>query len=207
MRDYDREPGRGRNSAAAQPPLALSAYLRSAATDEAKVGPSRKRLLLYADTGLGLHTFSLDFLPGTLLEYRSSPDRLSRSQNAACRRPSRPRTPQSHRTRRRPDRETVREGRDHAAGPEGRHRDDAVHLDRVREPRLRPRHRRRPARARRRDLRAGIVGQNNPDAADHRGSAEAWRHGGVRRRRACARRPVCSQARGRSRQPARVTAG
>ena len=65
---------------------------------------------------------------------------------------------------------------------------DSGHLDRLGQPRLRARHRRRAARPRHRDLRAGIVGQDDARAAGHRRGAEARRHGRVHRRRARARR-------------------
>ena len=71
----------------------------------------------------------------------------------------------------------------------GRSRD----FDRLGQPRLRARHRRRPARPRHRDLRTGVVGQDDAGAAGDRGGAEARRHGGVRRRRARARRPYAQK--------------
>ena len=64
---------------------------------------------------------------------------------------------------------------------------DAI-LDRRHQHRLRARRRRRAARPRRRNLRAGVVRQDHAGAAGDRGSAEAWRDGGVRRCRARARR-------------------
>ena len=60
-------------------------------------------------------------------------------------------------------------------------------LDRLARPRHRARHRRLAARPRRRDLRAGVVGQDHAHAAGRRRGAEARRHRGVRRRRARAR--------------------
>ena len=50
--------------------------------------------------------------------------------------------------------------------------------------------RRRAARPRDRDLRPGVLGQDDAGAAGDRAGAEAGRHGGVRRRRARARRLV-----------------
>jgi len=44
-----------------------------------------------------------------------------------------------------------------------------------------------------RDLRAGIVGENDGCIAGGRRGAEGWRHGGVYRRGTCARSGVCAQ--------------
>ena len=65
-------------------------------------------------------------------------------------------------------------------------------------PRHRARRRRPAARPRDRDLRPGIVGQDDADAARHRRGAEARRRLRLRRRRTCARPGLCPQAR---RQP------
>ena len=103
-------------------------------------------------------------------------------------RPSGPRTHEGRRTGRRPDREAVRQGLDHAPRPEGRHPADRRHSDRLHQHRLRARRRRRAARPRHRNLRPGVVGQDDAGAAGDRGGAEARRHGGVRGRGARARR-------------------
>ena len=63
-----------------------------------------------------------------------------------------------------------------------------------------------PARPRHRDLRAGIVGQDDARAADDRAGAEARRRRGVHRRRTRARRAVRAEARRGPRQPARLAA-
>ena len=83
---------------------------------------------------------------------------------------------------------------------------DSRHLDRLGQPGLCARDRRRAARPRHRDLRPGIVGQDDAGAAGHCRSAEGRRHGGVRRCRARARRAVRTEAGGRSRQPAGLAA-
>ena len=97
-------------------------------------------------------------------------------------------------------------GLDHAPRPEGRDPADRRHPHRRHQHRLRARRRRRAARPRHRNLRAGVVGQDDAGAAGHCRGAEARRHGGVRRRRARARRGVRAEARRRSRQPARLAA-
>ena len=86
-----------------------------------------------------------------------------------------------------PDREAVRQGLDHAPGRRDRHARHRGRLDRLARPRHRARHRRLAARPRRRDLRAGVVGQDHADAAGRRRDPEARRHGRVHRRRARAR--------------------
>ena len=79
-------------------------------------------------------------------------------------------------------------------------------FDRLRQPGLCARDRRHAARARHRDFRPGIVGQDDAGAAGDCRGAEGRRHGGVRRRRARARRAVREEARRRARQPARLAA-
>ena len=71
----------------------------------------------------------------------------------------------------------------------------------------RPGRRRRSARPRGRDLRPGVLRQDDARAARHRGSAEAGRHGGVHRRRARARPVVRQEARRGPRRPAGLAAG
>ena len=67
--------------------------------------------------------------------------------------------------------------------------------------------RRRPAaRPRRRDLRPGILGQDDADAARHRRGAEEGRRLRLRRRRACARSRLRPQARRQSRRSADLPA-
>ena len=67
-------------------------------------------------------------------------------------------------------------------------------------PRYRAGRRRTAARPHHRDLRAGIVGQDDAGPAHHCGSPEEGRRLRLRRRRACARSRLCPQAR---RQPRR----
>ena len=105
-----------------------------------------------------------------------------------------------------PDRKAVRQGLDHAAGPEGPDPADRCHLHRLHQHRLRAGRRRRAARTGHRDFRTGVVRQDDARAAGDCRGAETRRHGGVRRRRACAGRRVRAEARRRSRQPARVAA-
>ena len=57
-----------------------------------------------------------------------------------------------------------------------------------------------PRGPRRRDLRSGVVRQDDPGAAGHRPGAEGRRHGGLRRRRARARRQLREEARRRPRR-------
>ena len=85
-------------------------------------------------------------------------------------------------------------------------RADSGHLHRLRQPGLCARHRRHAPRPRHRDFRTGIVGQDDARAAGDCRGAEGRRHGGVRRRRARARRAVRAEARRGARQPARLAA-
>ena len=81
----------------------------------------------------------------------------------------------------------------------GRDRDD---LHRIARARHRARRRRPAARPGGRNLRAGILGQDDADAACDRRSAEEGRRLRLRRRRTCARSGLCAQARRQSRRPA-----
>ena len=83
---------------------------------------------------------------------------------------------------------------------------DRDRLDRLARPRHRARHRRPAARPRRRDLRAGILGQDHAGAAHRRRSAEEGRHLRLHRCRARARSGLCAQARRQSRRPADLAA-
>ena len=83
---------------------------------------------------------------------------------------------------------------------------DRLHLHRLDQHRLRPRHRRPAPRPRHRDLRPGVVRQDDAGAAGHCRSARRRRHGRVRRCRARARRAVRAEAWRRPREPARVAA-
>ncbi len=107
----------------------------------------------------------------------------------------------AHRSRRRTDREAVRQGRDHAAGPAERDRPDRNDLDRRHQHRLCPRHRRLPARPRRRSLRPGVVGQDDTGASGGRRGSARRRHGRLRRCRARTRCRVRQKAWRRHRQP------
>ncbi len=127
---------------------------------------------------------------------RSTTDRDERRQG----------TRESRRAGRRPDRKAIRQRLDHAARRQGRHRADSGDLHRVDQPRLGARRRRPAPRPRHRDLRTGVVGQDDAGAADDRAGAEARRRRGVHRRRARARRAVRAEARRRPRQPARLAA-
>jgi recombination protein RecA len=80
-------------------------------------------------------------------------------------------------------------------GQKGSIRPGRIHLNRLHQHRLRPRHRRSAPRARRGNLRAGIVGQDDLGAAGHCRGSEGRRHGGLRGRRARARRRLCAEAR------------
>ena len=105
-----------------------------------------------------------------------------------------------------PDRTPVRQGFDHAPRPgqsAGRDRDGA---DRVARPRHRARHRRPAARPHRRDLRAGIVRQDDARASRHRRGAEEGRRLRLHRRRARARRDLRQEARREPRRPADLAA-
>ncbi len=120
---------------------------------------------------------------------------------------SRERAPQGDRPRRQHDREAVRQGSDpHHDGGRDRSRDRRRPV-RLAEPRHRARHRRLPARAGRRDLRAGVERQDDARAARGRGDPEAGRRGGVHRRRARARRRLRAQARREDRRAAGLAAG
>ena len=75
-------------------------------------------------------------------------------------------------------------GCDHEARPEGRRRPRRGHPDRLDRLRPGPRHRRLPARPRRRDLRPRGHGQDDPGPPRHRRGPEDGRPGGLHRRRA-----------------------
>ena len=92
-------------------------------------------------------------------------------------------------------------------GQKGAIAPDRFNFHRLDQHRLRPRHRRPSARPRHRDLRAGVVRQDDAGAAGDCGSPEGRRHGGLRRCRARARCRVRAEAGRRSRQPARLAAG
>ena len=79
--------------------------------------------------------------------------------------------------------------------------------DRLARPRYRPRHRRPAARPHRRDLRAGILRQDDARAARRRRGAEGRRHLRLHRRRARARRELRPQARRQARRPPDLAAG
>ena len=64
-----------------------------------------------------------------------------------------------------------------------------------------------PARARGRDLRPGVLGQDHAGAVRGRAGAEARRRGRLHRRRTRARPAVCQEARREHRRPAGVAAG
>ena len=85
----------------------------------------------------------------------------------------------------------------------GRDRD---RLDRLARARHRARRRRPAARPGRRDLRAGILGQDHARAARRRRGAEEGRHLRLHRRRARARPDLCPQARRQPRRPADLAA-
>ena len=91
-------------------------------------------------------------------------------------------------------------------GQKGADSADRCDLDRLHQHRLRAGRRRRAARTRHRDLRTGVVRQDDARAAGDCRGAETGRHGRVRGRRARARRRVRAEARRRSRQPAGVAA-
>ncbi len=104
------------------------------------------------------------------------------------------------------DRARLRQRLHHAARQEpegGRDRDD---LDGLAGARHRARRRRPAARPRRRDLRAGILGQDDAHPACDRRGAEEGRRLRLRRRRACARSGLRPQARRQSRGAADLAA-
>ena len=84
--------------------------------------------------------------------------------------------------------------------------DVEVDFDRLARPRYRARHRRPAARPGGRDLRAGILRQDDAGAAHHRRSAEEGRHLRLRRCRARARSRLCAQARRQCRRPSDLAA-
>ena len=94
-----------------------------------------------------------------------------------------------------PDREAVRQGRHHEARGGRRRRRHPCAADGLARARHRARHRRHAARPGRRDLRAGVVGQDHAGAPAHRRGAEARRHLRLHRRRARARRRLRAEAR------------
>ena len=87
----------------------------------------------------------------------------------------------------RADRARVRQGLGDEARPARARGRDRDRLDRLARPRPRARRRRPAARPDRRDLRAGVLGQDHAHAALHRRGAEGRRHLRLRRRRARAR--------------------
>ena len=118
----------------------------------------------------------------------------------------RSRAREGDRRRRLDDREAVRQGEHHAARRgDGPARGEG-HPDRVARPRHRARRRRAAARPRRRDLRAGVVGQDDAGAARRGRGPEAGRHLRVRRRGARAGRRLRAQAGRAHRRPAGVAA-
>ena len=111
------------------------------------------------------------------------------------------------RRRAQPDRARVRQGLHHAARPGRQGGGDRHHLHRLARPRHRARRRRPAARPRRRDLRAGILRQDDARAPHHRRGAEARRHLRLHRRGARARPDLRPKARRQPRRPADLAAG
>ena len=105
-------------------------------------------------------------------------------------------------------REGLRQGLDHAPRQRGGAREGrAGGLHGLGLARHRARRRRAPARPHHRDLRPGVLRQDDARAPRHRRGAEEGRHRRVHRRRARARRRLRAQARRAHRRPPHLAAG